>query len=472
MKRLPTFRSLLLVVVALTQPACGALLQTAVGWNDVETRSVTKQKKVKVQTTPPGAKVFQKNQDGSLTPLGNSPLVDVASYEVVQEVEVPKSRLPLLIGGLLDVAAVVGTVVALNQVDDDSGLSTLGKVYAIGYGGSAAIADLLFPLILPSDEKVIAEKPVNDGRQLRYVAKRDGYESIEDAVQVPWRDQLALALPRRTAPATVDEPTADGGPEALAKRADDGTAPKVGRTPFSATARAPATADRTGDADLDVDFTTGDVTYTEKETVVKRDADGHVVSVESTESSIGTQSKGLALGVQKEKLTRKKAGDGPGGAFMLSLGYTGIFGDASAHQGLMGMTGRIFLGDFPGEEGGGVSTFELTLGGDGVIGGGSGGMRGSLSGKVGLGLLLGSFEPMNPNTLLQGGFIFRLGGFAGAQLAFGNGTDVSPVYGPLIGLEFPTYNPATAKYESFSIFGLILPLPGAFTLSLNMGFTM
>ena len=97
-----------------------------------------------------------------------------------------------------------------------------------------------------------------------------------------------------------------------------------------------------------------------------------------------------------------------------------------------------------------------------------------------------TFDPLDETTLTQSGFGWTVGlGFQATKIISDGSDDDdddsgdSPIGVPsaddvqftpmrMIGIEFPTLNPGTARLETFTIFGFILPFETT-TVMLNMG---
>jgi hypothetical protein len=213
--------------------------------------------------------------------------------------------------------------------------------------------------------------------------------------------------------------------------------------------------------------------------------------VTKTQSSLGSvPGGGLSAGYTEETLKKRVAIPSSVGSVALSLAGIGIFGDTfNAGGGGVDLRLSRLWASFPGESGGSFVGFSLgarlsgfaLAGSSNVVVPGFGSFsndillfRGEAAAEAGL-VIMG-FGAMNPETLEQHGFGVRLAGFAGASLGVqsidgvSGEPEVSPVYGPLLALEFPSYNAGTADYSAFSIFGLVIPTGSSVTVSGSLSF--
>ncbi|HVJ88497.1 MAG TPA: hypothetical protein VM580_01760 [Labilithrix sp.] len=181
----------------------------------------------------------------------------------------------------------------------------------------------------------------------------------------------------------------------------------------------------------------------------------------------------------------------PSGAvnFAFDVGGGGLVGSEVASVAFMAVDLKIkFLagGRFPGVEGGSWSglAFEPTAAMLAVFQSSPSSGYSSSESKSTIGVQLGatlgyqylSFGKMNETTLKQSGFGLLLGAYLG-----GTGISIpdeygeskmnwSLSYGPVLGLSFPRYNAGTARYQAFSITGMVLPTGDATLISASLGY--
>jgi hypothetical protein len=218
-------------------------------------------------------------------------------------------------------------------------------------------------------------------------------------------------------------------------------------------------------------------------------------------NEFGAEGLGVTLG--RETRTRVKSPIDGSTNLGLSLGGSVFLSDAATSLlASAGLRARSISGQFPGAEGGTLSALDLAaevgllfgvqsfdtpsfssvalrraavlesgytppdgeaVGADGGEGASDASALAMLRAQAELCYLWTKFEPMNPETLEQGGFGFRVGLSVGAT--FVEGGDVSPSIGPVIGLEFPEYNAGTATFSSESVTALVVPVAGAISFS-------
>ncbi len=233
--------------------------------------------------------------------------------------------------------------------------------------------------------------------------------------------------------------------------------------------------------------------------------------VTTEHAAISLAHGGIGLEASSKTVTRVK--DPPSSVFLagVTLGGGGVLihsgsgsyaTNAVVGLGTLGLRLRSINGKFPGAQGGILNAFDLALEVDGQAGGAAMSVPGTpnvsfnaRTGQVtttpgrsqtqffGFGggqafleatYLFTYYGAMNPQSLAQSGFGFRLGAMGGgrmnAQLSGGGSPQFSPIVGPVIGLEFPDYNAGTASLSSISFNAMVIPLPGALYAFGSLGF--
>jgi hypothetical protein len=220
------FRPLLLIGL-LSLAGCGAMLQTAFGWSREEQRRSTREHEIRVEA-PPGIPIFRVDPGGTQLQLGAAPLTDRVPFEVDETVEIPNSTTPMLIGSALDVGvAIAGAVLLASGTDrelrsaggvviaEESLTRIVAGTYLMVYAGGAAIADLVFALVMRDREESIARyQPVGGGVDVTYLATPPSGPQVAKVAQVPWTAKVELPI---AAPVATEAPPAEvpGGPKGV-----------------------------------------------------------------------------------------------------------------------------------------------------------------------------------------------------------------------------------------------------------------
>ncbi len=243
----------------------------------------------------------------------------------------------------------------------------------------------------------------------------------------------------------------------------------------------------TSRVDPGLDLEAGKVSLEKETRTVQRGADGSVEKVKTSKVGVSASGdKGLGVGFSEEQVERVKEPVDGSTNFGLTLGAGVSLSDTiTILTASFALRLRRISGQFPGAEGGTLSALDMAAEAGAMVGkvdvdySGLGRFApesestGFLAarGQLELAYLWTRFQPMDPATLVQSGFGVRLGVMGGAQLEVTRDGSLSPTIGPLLGLEFPTYNAGTAKFSSVSINAIIIPIGGlsAFA-SMNLTF--
>ena len=170
--------------------------------------------------------------------------------------------------------------------------------------------------------------------------------------------------------------------------------------------------------------------------------------------------------------------------FHISLGYSGVLIKDASNNKLGGITmGWRHLdpsGDFPDEEGGSRSCFDYRLdfggfGGTSTQAYSSGGPQGPsiqtatatmLGGTASMSFMYTwlTLGPRKPGSSKQGGFGINLGAKLGGAVSMLSGSGqlrLTPLFGPEIGVEFPSWNPGAGAFSSFGFNMFVVPWPSS-----------
>lgn len=239
----------------------------------------------------------------------------------------------------------------------------------------------------------------------------------------------------------------------------------------SADQPAPAKTSHQTTSSVSPDLLEGAVAFEKSEVRTTRDASGAVTAIERTTSSADLSGGGATLALKTEKVERLPAPPSAvsGGAFSLSFG--GAFGsDLTMLMGTVGGRWHVFGGTLPGPDGGGMAGIDFAT--DFSIGASHMSFETDFfttettsfvtRSVAELSFAFGGFSAMNSGDLKQAGVALRLGGFAGVTTSLATSDeaelDVSPTYGPVLALEFPSYNAGTTEYSSTSASLIIIPI--------------
>lgn len=213
---------------------------------------------------------------------------------------------------------------------------------------------------------------------------------------------------------------------------------------------------------------------------------GAVLPAEQTSQSAGIGASGLSF--SERRVVRLTEPADSALAVTWSMLYSETIARSSGSSiGGVGLGGRYLdpLGHFPGTEGGVVHAFSAEVGVLGMLGGtrsdeqnigivhipASLSSLGLIRGSVTLGYTFVYFFASKDGGSQQG-IGFKVGVEGGASLSFTsfNGTtntSVSPLIGPALGLELPSYNPGAAKVTFTSINAIVIPIDGV-TISVGL----
>lgn len=146
----------LALLVALFGTGCGSMLQAAYGFSKTEQRGGARSRPVKLEGIPPGATVERSGASG--THRLADPTQDTLSYAVTETVEVPRSRVPMIIGGALDLVGMGASIYLAGRGTKPAGLA----YYSAIYFGAAAVGDGIFAGVYVADTetKVTAFEPL------------------------------------------------------------------------------------------------------------------------------------------------------------------------------------------------------------------------------------------------------------------------------------------------------------------------
>jgi hypothetical protein len=339
-------------------------------------------------------------------------------------------------------------------------------------------------------------------------------------------DDLMGSAPVAVAPPPAHTSTASASP--IAQPPSAALAPALAQTPQPGAVSAPAIVEAappsaasppsvapsevvTSRVDPGLDLEAKRVSVEKETQTVKRGEGGRVEAVETSRVGVSASGDGaLGVGISQERVERVKEPVDGSTNFGITLGGGGSFSDlVTIATGSFALRVRHISGQFPGPEGGTLSAFDVAVEAGGMAGvvsvdtsgfagfgltrqpvidydyqktGGSGGSSGAGEssdstafyggrGQLELAYLWTRFSAMDPATLKQSGFGFRLGVTGGVQVEGSRGGSVSPTIGPLLGLEFPSYNAGTAHYSAVSFNAMIIPIGGLSAYgSLNITF--
>lgn len=277
----------------------------------------------------------------------------------------------------------------------------------------------------------------------------------------------------------------------------------VAPAPAAGVASAAPRVSQTSDTSVSPDIEKGSLTVSTQQVTTERDEKGEVKKVTTNEASATSGLNGnVGLSVSSKTLTRKEPASSAE-TFGLTVGGGGIFSDSFVIGiATLGFRARSLQGQFPGADGGFLNALDLAFEIDGSLGGAAMSVPGtprvsvdprtrrvtttpgvSQTKFLGFGggqaflevaYNLTYFSSMNPQTLEQGGFGIRLGAMGGgrvnAQLEGSGSPQLSPLVGPVLGLEFPTYNVGTAALSSIAFNAIVIPLPSALSVFGSLGF--
>jgi hypothetical protein len=206
------FCFVVVLALAFVNSACGAIAQQMYGFTETQTRTSTREQKVRVHR-PFAARVERVEADGSRTQVeGPSDFVD---FEVEETVEVPRSLVPLYVGTALDAAATVGVgafFLSKRNVDESAAQPLLLTI------GSAFIADLGFSIYYGTKERepeLVRYRPTQP-KPVTYVATF-GEEVTTARIEATFDHEVELdfAAPQTstTAVAKLVPPAEPGGPK-------------------------------------------------------------------------------------------------------------------------------------------------------------------------------------------------------------------------------------------------------------------
>ncbi len=230
-------------------------------------------------------------------------------------------------------------------------------------------------------------------------------------------------------------------------------------------------------------------------TEVRRDATGAVREVTERSSGAELGAGGVGVGFSSETLKRVQAPPSTPATTGILLGGSLLFGDTISGQlGSFSLRFRNVYGQFPGVDGGPLHAFDLAVNLGAVAGrtitevevprlvgttiqtelqsiettiaGGQATLE--------LAYLFVSFGAMDPESLRQRGFGLRVGVQGGARMELvvseggGGEPEISPIVGPILGLELPGYNAGTASFSSVSVLVFVLPLPSLLSASASL----
>jgi hypothetical protein len=266
--------------------------------------------------------------------------------------------------------------------------------------------------------------------------------------------------------------------------------------PVAPVASVPTNSGWTGDG------TGGGLSPTVGNSVRKRNRGGSAPKQPKTITDSGVDIGGDGLGYSSQKITENTQPMDNAGFATWNAGYNGTFSETTSSNGGVFRVGYRFLdpsGDFPGPDGGSRGCLDFRVDAQLMINsitielpdfGGSSSNEPIeithiiLGGGAGIGYTSLSFDPLDEATMTQSGFGWTVGlGFQATKIVDDGSDDEemsdSPIGVPaaddviftpmpMIGIEFPTLNPGTARLETFTIFGFILPLETT-TVMLNMG---
>lgn len=186
---MPTRLLPLVLLLASLNSACGVMMQYAYGFDEEVSRVATRTKRVRLDNVPEGASV-ERRGPGGVTALGEA-RTDEVEYEVDEVIAVPRSRVPLFIGAVVDVLA-CGAFTYYAATTSDSGRAQLAA-YTAGYFGAGVLGDLAFLGLYPSDgpDRVLRYAPA-EAAPVTYVAYSDA-GIFEQRVNVGWTDKVVFS---------------------------------------------------------------------------------------------------------------------------------------------------------------------------------------------------------------------------------------------------------------------------------------
>lgn len=183
---------------AVGSSGCGVILQSALGWNDVETTRTTEKHSVNVTSMPEGAMITRKDPNGAVVDLGGAPLVDSVTYDVEVITEKPKV-VGLAIGGILETALGIA-LIATNRGQEGS---VIGGAYIIGLAG---LPELITALVLGlSGDTVKERRTIPETQSYTYRAKLGDFPEVAKQLRAPEQAKLELLLDPSAAPVEVKE---------------------------------------------------------------------------------------------------------------------------------------------------------------------------------------------------------------------------------------------------------------------------
>lgn len=190
--------------VATATSGCGALLQSAIGWDDRAEREVDGRTHLQLTATATGAEVFERRSGAPDVLLGPPPVLVEEPFRG-REITTTTRYAGLIIGGVLEAAAAIA-MFAWSEAGDDYDLRSLQTIGA-SYVGAFAFGDLLTGIIIGTSDptvKVEALQPMSRS----YLLRQGALEGPAVEVKLPERTSLTLALraePTRSATAAWAE---------------------------------------------------------------------------------------------------------------------------------------------------------------------------------------------------------------------------------------------------------------------------